>query len=119
MHIDKNKDIRGFEFGDSIQLSDDIIEQMYQCGADAISVDHSNHIAESRKTLGPDALIFGDVDGFGVLTQGNPDDVDNVVKAAINNGVNAVWPGCDIWPTVPRKNMGALMTASLKYGKRG
>jgi len=99
--------------------TDDIIEQMYSCGADAISVDHSNHIAESRKALGPDALIFGDIDGFGVLTQGNPDDVDKAVKAAINNGVSAVWPGCDIWPTVPSKNMEALMTASQKHGKRG
>jgi len=90
---------------------------MHLCGADAISVDHSNDIVQSRKTLGPDVLIFGDINGFEVLNLGNPDDVDNAVKAAINNGVSAVWPGCDIWPTVPRENIEALVAASQKYGK--
>jgi [methyl-Co(III) methanol-specific corrinoid protein]:coenzyme M methyltransferase len=94
-----------------------IVDQMNECGADAISVDHKSKLADSRKTLGTDPLIFGDIDGFNILALGTAEDVDKAVKEAINNGVNAVWPGCDIWPTAPKRNMEALMAAVQKYGK--
>lgn len=93
--------------------TDSIIDLMDSCGADAISVDHKNHVAEAREKVGPDTLIFGDLN---VIVSGGPDDVDKAVKEAIANGVDAVWPGCDIWPTAPRENMEALMTAIQKYG---
>ena len=99
--------------------TDSIVDQMDLCGADAISVEQKNHVAESRKKVRPDTLIFGNIDGFGVMVSGRPDEVDKAVKEAIANGVNAIWPGCDIWPTVPRENMEALMAAARKYGKLG
>jgi len=94
-----------------------IIEMMNECGADALSVDHKNNISESRRLLGSDVLLFGDIDGFNVLTLGTTDDVNAAVKAAIESGVNAVWPGCDIWSAVPEENMIALVEAVLKYGQ--
>jgi [methyl-Co(III) methanol-specific corrinoid protein]:coenzyme M methyltransferase len=94
-----------------------IVDQMVLCGADAISVEKKNNVAETRKKLGPDVLIFGELDAYGVLSQGKPDDVDKTVKEAVDRGVNAIWPGCDIWPVVPKENMEALMVAARKYGK--
>ncbi len=94
-----------------------IVDQMVLCGADAISVEKKNNVAETRRKLGKDVLIFGELDAFGVLSQGRPDDVERAVKEAIDGGVNAIWPGCDIWPVVPRENMEALMAARNKYGK--
>jgi [methyl-Co(III) methanol-specific corrinoid protein]:coenzyme M methyltransferase len=94
-----------------------IIDQMGVCGADAISVEEKNNIAESRKKLGPDTLILGNIAGYSVLATGKPDDVDKAVKEAIANGVNAVWPGCDIWPEAPKENMEVLIAAVRKYGK--
>jgi len=94
-----------------------IVEQMALCGADAISVDQKNNVAESRKEVGPDMFILGNIDPYGVVVKGKPDDVENAVKDAIDNGVNAIWPGCDIFPTAPRQNMEALMAATQKYGK--
>lgn len=99
--------------------TDSVVDQMALCGADAISVEQKNHVAESRKKVGPDMLILGNIDPFGVIVQGKPEDVDNAVKEAIANGVDAVWPGCDIWPTAPKENMEALMVATRKYGKLG
>ena len=97
--------------------TDSIVDQMALCGADAISVEQKNHVAESRQKVGPNMLILGNIDPYGVIAQGKPDDVDKAVLEAINNGVNAVWPGCDIWPTVPKENMEALIAATQKYGK--
>jgi len=37
--------------------------------------------------------------------------VGPAVLEALKAGVNAVWPGCDLWPEVPQENMEALMTA--------
>jgi len=93
-----------------------VVDQMALCGADTISVEKKNDVAETRRKLGPDVLIFGDLDSFGVLVQGTPDDVNKAVKEAIDKGVNAIWPGCDIWPSAPRENMEALMVAVEKYG---
>jgi [methyl-Co(III) methanol-specific corrinoid protein]:coenzyme M methyltransferase len=96
-----------------------IVDLMAQAGADALSVEKKNDIVETRKKMGSDALIFGDLDGFGLLVEGTPADVEKGVKEAIEKGVNAVWPGCDIWPTVPKENMEAMMAAARKYGKLG
>jgi [methyl-Co(III) methanol-specific corrinoid protein]:coenzyme M methyltransferase len=94
-----------------------IIDQMALCGADALSVEKKNNVTETRKKLGPDVLIFGELDAYGVLSQGKPGDVDQAVKEAVERGVNAIWPGCDIWPMVPKENMETLMAAARKYGK--
>jgi MtaA/CmuA family methyltransferase len=97
--------------------TNDIIEQMAQCGADVLSVEKKNRVAETRQKLGPNALIFGDLDAYNVLVLGSPDQVEKAVKEAIDAGVDAIWPGCDIWPTVPKENMEAMMAAARKYGK--
>jgi len=99
--------------------TDDIVELMAQCGADALSVEQKNHVAESRKKIGPDIPLLGNIDAYGVLVEGKPEHVANAVQEAISNGIDGIWPGCDIWPTVPKENMEALMDATRKYGTRG
>jgi [methyl-Co(III) methanol-specific corrinoid protein]:coenzyme M methyltransferase len=94
-----------------------IVDQMILCGADAISVEKKNNVAETRKKLGPEVLIFGELDAYGVLSMGKPEDVNKAVKEAIDLGVNAIWPGCDLWPVVPKENMESLMAAARKYGR--
>lgn len=96
--------------------TNDIIGRMALCGSDALSVERKNDVAETRRKLGPDALIFGDLDAYGVLSSGTAGQVDTAVKEAIERGVSAIWPGCDIWPEVPEENMRALVSAARKYG---
>lgn len=99
--------------------TNNIIEQMAGCGADAISVDQKNRLAESREKVGANTILLGNIDPYNVLVNGKPEDIDDAVKKAITGGVNGVWPGCDIWPTVPRQNMEALKAAMQRYGKLG
>ena len=42
--------------------TDMIIEMMNECGADALSVDQKNHLAESRRKVGNDVLLLGNFD---------------------------------------------------------
>lgn len=93
---------------------------MKKAGADFISVEQKNHIVESRKVLaGTDIRLMGNIDVYKVLTTATPEEIDAVVKTAIEEGVNAVWPACDIWPEAPKENLIAMVAATKKYGKLG
>ena len=91
--------------------TNNIVEQMAHCGADAISVDQKNRLAESREKVGTDTILLGNIDPYNVLVMGKPEEIVDTVKKAIASGVNGIWPGCDIWPTVPWQNMEAMVAA--------
>jgi [methyl-Co(III) methanol-specific corrinoid protein]:coenzyme M methyltransferase len=98
--------------------TDLIIEMMNECGADAISVDQKNNLAESRKKLGNDVLLLGNFDPYGTLVTGELSDVEAVIKKSIDDGADAVWPGCDIWPDVKKENVEAFVKTVREYGKQ-
>ena len=95
-----------------------IIEMMNECGADALSVDHKNDMAESRKKVGNDVLIFGDFEAYSTLVQLETSQVEGVIKKCIDKGADAVWPGCDIWPDAKKESLDAYVATIRKYGKQ-
>jgi [methyl-Co(III) methanol-specific corrinoid protein]:coenzyme M methyltransferase len=96
--------------------TNDIVTAMMEAGPTAISVEQKNDVAESRKKLGPDAIIFGNMDAYNILVSGSEEAVRQAVRKCIDDGVSGVWPGCDIWPTVPPQNMKAMMEETISYG---
>lgn len=99
--------------------TDMIIEPMNDCGADALSVDQKNDVVESRKKLGDDVLIFGNFDPYKLLVQmEDPAEVEAAIKKCIDDGVDAVWPGCDIWPDVRKENVEAYVRTVKEYGTK-
>ncbi|MFH1122606.1 MAG: uroporphyrinogen decarboxylase family protein [Pseudomonadota bacterium] len=98
--------------------TDMIIEMMNECGADALSVDQKNHVAESRKRLGDQVLLLGNFDPFGTLVAGDVGHVAPVIKRCIDDGVDAVWPGCDLWPASKKENVDAYVNAVREHGKK-
>ncbi len=97
--------------------TNDIVMDMKESGATAISVDQKNDLVDARKKLGQDALIFGNFDPYNVLVEGNPDLVKRTMQKCLDDGASAIWPGCDIWPTVPPENFHAMMDTVKNYGK--
>ncbi|MFC1867422.1 uroporphyrinogen decarboxylase family protein [Thermodesulfobacteriota bacterium] len=97
--------------------TDLIIEMMNDCGADALSVDQKNNLKESRKKIGDDVLLLGNFDPFGTLVEMDVKEVEPVIKKCIDDGVDAVWPGCDLWPDVKKENVEAYVRAVREYGK--
>jgi [methyl-Co(III) methanol-specific corrinoid protein]:coenzyme M methyltransferase len=95
--------------------TNDIAVFMVESGAKAISVDQKNDLAETRKKVGRDALLFGNYDPYNVLVAGTPELVKGTIAKCIADGVSAVWPGCDIWPTVPPENFIAMMDEVKNY----
>jgi MtaA/CmuA family methyltransferase len=84
------------------------MQLLAQTGADAIHVDQLNDLVASRKAL-PDTLIFGNIDPVAVLAISTEAQVRQAVSSAIVAGVDAVWPGCDLYPPTPLENLRAMM----------
>lgn len=84
------------------------IELLAQTGANAVSVDQVNDLALSRALL-KDTLLFGNLDPVRTLFQGTVSEIQDAVQSAVDAGVDAVWPGCDLVPQTPIENIQALL----------
>jgi MtaA/CmuA family methyltransferase len=80
-------------------------------GADALSVDQTNDLAESRQDI-PDVLLFGNLDPVGLISQGTPNEITEAVAGVVRSGADAVWPGCDLYLQTPLENLRALVKAA-------
>ena len=83
-----------------------------QTGARALSVDQLNAVAKSREALGVEALLLGNIDPVRILADGDREQIRWAVDDALGAGVDAVWPGCDLWPLTPLDNLRTLVTAT-------
>ncbi|MFC1883119.1 uroporphyrinogen decarboxylase family protein, partial [Thermodesulfobacteriota bacterium] len=100
--------------------TDPLIEMMNQCGADGLTVDIKCNIAEARQKLGNDVLLMGNIDTY-AMTCDPETPVETTVahiKEIIDNGVDAVMPGCDLWPAIIEANMKAVADTTHEYGKK-
>ncbi|MFC1833584.1 uroporphyrinogen decarboxylase family protein [Thermodesulfobacteriota bacterium] len=98
--------------------TDLIVDMMNDCGADALSFDQKNNLVETRKKIGDDVILLGNFDPYGTFCQMEADEVAPVIKGCIDAGVDAVWPGCDIWPEVKPENVDVWVKTSREYGKK-
>src|SRR5215216_3244657 len=87
------------------------IHLLAQTSADAISVDQLNDLVTSRNVL-TDTLLFGNVDPVQTLSLGAQDEIQDAVQSAVNAGIDAIWPGCDLVPQTPVENLKAFLAAS-------
>jgi [methyl-Co(III) methanol-specific corrinoid protein]:coenzyme M methyltransferase len=97
-----------------------IIEMMADCGADAVSVDIKNNLVESRQKLGDDVLLLGNFDVFALPSKAETtvDQAIEGIRKNVDGGVDAVWPGCDLWPDIKEENMRAIVKTAREYGKK-
>ena len=80
-----------------------------QAGADAVSVDQTNDLASSRKILGDETLLFGNIDPVATLSLGSESEVRQAVTRSKEAGVDAVWPGCYLVLQSPLENIQAML----------
>ncbi len=93
-----------------------IMKSMNECGADSISVELKNDVTKSREDIGTEPLIFGNHDAYKLLVHDSVEDVEQAVIKCLEDGVDAIWPGCDIWPEAKGENVKALVEATKKHG---
>ena len=93
-----------------------VIPQMQECGYDVISVELKNDLAKTRADIGWEPLVFGNIDAYHLLCVAPADEVEKAVVEALEKGVDALWPGCDIWPDAKPENFRAMVAATEKHG---
>lgn len=99
--------------------TDMIIEMMHECGADALSVDQKNNLVVTREKVGNDTLLLGNFDPYATLVQmEDVAEVEDTIKKCVDDGVDSVWPGCDLWPDVKKENMEAFVNTVKEYGAK-
>jgi len=79
-----------------------------QTGAEAVSVDQTVDLRDARAAL-TDAMLFGNLDPVATLWRGDESQVRESVQRAKEAGVDAVWPGCDLVPSTPVRNLKVWM----------
>jgi len=89
-----------------------ILQDMADCGFDAISIDSKTPLKQAREKLGPDAVICGNINPFSTLNTGEAQDAYNIAAQCVKDGASGVHPGCDIWPTAKPENIEAMINAS-------
>jgi [methyl-Co(III) methanol-specific corrinoid protein]:coenzyme M methyltransferase len=77
-------------------------------------------VAEARKKIGDDVLFMGNLDTYPMTCDEKTPKENTVehIKEMIDAGVDAVMPGCDLWPAVIEANMKAAVDTAHEYGKK-
>lgn len=88
--------------------TNDVMSLLAQAGAEAVSVDQTNDLAASRAAL-PHTMLFGNLDPVETLSRGTRPQVQAEAERARALGVDALWPGCDLYPPTPLENLAALL----------
>lgn len=83
---------------------------MVDLPAEALSVDHTTDLALARRAW-QGRLLFGNLDTLDTLAFGTPDRVAEAAGAALEAGVDALWPGCDLHLETPEANLRAMVAA--------
>lgn len=86
-------------------------------GMDAISYDYKVNNTNAKKVLDGRVKTIGNIDPLGVLLNGNPDTVNAAVRAALDEGVDVLAPGCCLPPRMPEENLIALIETHREYMK--
>ena len=87
--------------------TNDVMYLLAQSGAEAISVDQTNNLSASRAAL-PHTLLFGNLDPVETLSRGDQAQVQAAAEGVRAAGVDALWPGCDLYPPTPLENLRVL-----------
>ena len=101
--------------------TDPLIEMMWQIvvdsGGQAVRVDIKNNIVESRKKLGNDAILLGNFDVYKLpcAEETTVEQTVEGIKTNIDGLVDAVWPGCDLWPAIKAENMHSIEKTVRTY----
>jgi [methyl-Co(III) methanol-specific corrinoid protein]:coenzyme M methyltransferase len=93
-----------------------VIPQMHECGYAAISIEKKNDMVKTREDIGNEPLVFGNLDAYAILCTAGIKEVEEAVISALDATVDAVWPGCDIWPEAKPENVRAMVETTKKYG---
>lgn len=97
-----------------------LLPMMAECGADGLTVDIKCDVRKGREILGPDVLFMGNIDTYKMTCDPETPKQETIdhIKNMIDGGMDAIMPGCDLWPDINEENMKACADTTHEYGKK-
>jgi len=97
-----------------------LLPMMAECHADGLTVDIKCDVRKGREILGPDVLFMGNLDTYKMTCDPETPKQTAIdhVKGIIDGGMDAVMPGCDLWPAIIEENMKACVDTTHEYGTK-
>jgi MtaA/CmuA family methyltransferase len=98
-------------------VSDAQLERMVEIDVDALSIDSEVSIS-SAKRIGArrHMMLLGNISPTRTLLMGSVEDVEGETKRCINEGVDAVAPGCSLEMYTPLENLITMTGTAKRYG---
>lgn len=97
-----------------------IISKMVEAGSDIIDLDQSVEIVEGKAAIGGRATLRGNLDPFGLVLEGTPEQVFEASRECIEKakpgGRFILAPGCTVAYHTPPENIRALQKAVEEFG---
>ncbi len=94
---------------------------LHICGkAEGLTVNIKCDAKKGREILGPDVLFMGNLDTYAITCdeKTTKEQAIDHVKGIIDAGMDAVMPGCDLWPAIIEENMKACVDTTHEYGTK-
>ncbi|RLI33441.1 hypothetical protein DRO66_10195 [Candidatus Bathyarchaeota archaeon] len=105
--------------GQCISGEIEIIGEMIECGAEAITIEERTSMKKARDItdqVKPGYPIGGNINPFTVLHRGPVERIRTAVKRVIDEGADMVAPGCDFWLETPTEHVKAFVGATAEFG---
>ena len=99
--------------------TDPLVGMMNECHADALSFDIKCDLRKAREVVGDDVILLGNYDVFALPCKEETTVEEAIagMNANMDTGVDAVWPGCDLWPDIKEENFKAMVKVMRDRGK--
>jgi [methyl-Co(III) methanol-specific corrinoid protein]:coenzyme M methyltransferase len=92
---------------------------MLRTGANAISLDYEVDMAIARSVVDEKCALIGNISPTAVLLRGPVEEIERTVIRCIDNGVDAVAPGCGLAIETPSLHIQAMVETTKRYGAKG
>jgi [methyl-Co(III) methylamine-specific corrinoid protein]:coenzyme M methyltransferase len=95
------------------------LERMIEIDVDALSIDEAVPITVAKRVAARrHMVIMGNISPTKTLLMGKPGLIEEATKRCIDNGVDAVAPGCNLEIYTPLENLIAMTGAAKSYGAK-
>jgi [methyl-Co(III) methanol-specific corrinoid protein]:coenzyme M methyltransferase len=95
-----------------------IMDKLITCNANAITIDERAPVKKAKEIIEniiPGYPIGGNINSYSVIAKGPVEKIKDTVKNVIEDGVDMVAPGCDIYLDTPTEFVKAFVDATIEY----
>lgn len=96
-----------------------LLDLIAQSGANGVSIDSSVNVSFAKKVFSGRSAVIGNISTTDILLHGTEEQVRASTERCIEDGIDAVAPGCGLVLQTPLANLKAMVDATVRRTKGG